>query len=76
MKTDDVYKTAFAMALTHPSYPPGPYKFVNREYMIISGRTDIEALRAVVPDGTAMSVIAPFAARNRATGSYLIAHTG
>jgi acetoacetate decarboxylase len=46
----DIRKTAFAMPLTNPSYPPGPYKFVNREYMIITYRTDMEALRAVVPE--------------------------
>lgn len=50
MKIADVKKTAFAMPLTSPSYPPGPYRFVNREYMIITYRTDMEALRAVVPE--------------------------
>ena len=50
MKIADVRKSAFAMPLTSPSYPPGPYKFVNREYMIITYRTDIDALRAVVPE--------------------------
>ena len=50
MNIDDVCKSAFAMPLTNPSYPPGPYKFVNREYMIITYRTDLEALRAVVPE--------------------------
>lgn len=50
MNLQDLRKTAFAMPLTNPSYPPGPYKFVNREYMIITYRTDIEALRAVVPE--------------------------
>lgn len=50
MKLADVTKTAFAMPLTNPSYPRGPYKFVNREYMIITYRTDMDALRAVVPE--------------------------
>ena len=50
MKIADVRKTAFAMPLTNPSYPPGPYRFVDREYMIITYRTDPEALRAVVPE--------------------------
>ncbi len=49
MNSDDVAKAAFAMPLTNPSYPRGPYRFVNREYMIISYRTDPDALRAVVP---------------------------
>tara|TARA_R110000868_G_scaffold13516_4_gene62913 strand:+ start:7531 stop:8268 length:738 start_codon:yes stop_codon:yes gene_type:complete len=50
MNLQQIRNTAFAMPLTNPSYPPGPYKFVNREYMIISYRTDIDALRAVVPE--------------------------
>ncbi len=50
MKIADVRKTAFAMPLTNPSYPPGPYRFVNREYLIITYRTDPDALRAVVPE--------------------------
>jgi len=50
MKIDDVTKRAFAMPLTNPSYPPGPYKFVDREFFVITYRTDPEALRAVVPE--------------------------
>lgn len=50
MDMPTVTKTAFAMPLTAPSYPRGPYRFVNREYMIITYRTDIDALRAVVPE--------------------------
>ena len=50
MKIDDVRKTAFAMPLTSPAYPPGPYRFYDREYIIITYRTDMDALRAVVPE--------------------------
>jgi len=50
MKIDDVKRRAFAMPLTNPSYPPGPYRFVNREFFVITYRTDPEALRAVVPE--------------------------
>ena len=50
MKIDDVTKRAFAMPLTNPSYPPGPYKFVDREFFVITYRTDPEALEAVVPE--------------------------
>ncbi|MDA4633023.1 acetoacetate decarboxylase, partial [Escherichia coli] len=32
------------------SYPPGPYRFINREFVVITYRTDPEALRAVVPE--------------------------
>jgi len=45
-----VRKAATAMPLTNPSYPPGPYRFINREYMIIVYRTDIDALKRVVPE--------------------------
>src|SRR5689334_6867947 len=38
------------MPLTSPAYPPGPYRFVNREFMVITYRTDMERLRAVVPE--------------------------
>jgi acetoacetate decarboxylase len=42
--------TAFAMPLTNPAFPPGPYRFVNREYFVIQYRTDPEALRRIVPE--------------------------
>jgi acetoacetate decarboxylase len=50
MKLADVTKNAFAMPLTDPAYPRGPYKFYNREFVIISYRTDPDALREVVPE--------------------------
>ena len=50
MKIEDVRARAFAMPLTSPSFPPGPYRFYNREYMIITYRTDPQRLRAVVPE--------------------------
>ena len=50
MKIADVKRNAFAMPLTNPAFPPGPYRFVNREFLIVTYRTDPEALRAVVPE--------------------------
>lgn len=50
MKETEVRAKAFAMPLTSPAFPPGPYRFVNREYLIITYRTDLERLRAVVPE--------------------------
>src|SRR6476620_6495434 len=50
MRENDVRKRAFAMPLTSPAYPPGPYRFVDREYLIITYRTDPARLRAVVPE--------------------------
>ena len=38
------------MPLTAPAYPRGPYRFVNREYLIITYRTDASRLRALVPE--------------------------
>jgi acetoacetate decarboxylase len=52
MTEEDIRKRAFAMPLTSPAYPPGPYRFVNREYLIITYRTDPERLRAIVPEPT------------------------
>ena len=37
------------MPLTSPAYPPGPYRFVNREFFIVAYRTDPEKLKAVIP---------------------------
>jgi acetoacetate decarboxylase len=50
MNEQDVRETAFAMPLTSPAFPRGPYRFVNREYLIITYRTDPEILRALVPE--------------------------
>ena len=50
MKEAEVKARAFAMPLTSQAYPPGPYRFVDREFMIITYRTDPDKLRAVVPE--------------------------
>ena len=50
MNIADVKRRAFSMPLTSPTYPRGPYRFVDREYLVITYRTDMEALRAVVPE--------------------------
>ncbi len=50
MKIDEVKAKAFAMPLTSPAFPPGPYRFVDREYLIITYRTDRAALERVVPE--------------------------
>jgi len=48
MKEAEVRERAFAMPLTSPAYPPGPYRFINREFLIITYRTDPAKLRALV----------------------------
>jgi acetoacetate decarboxylase len=50
MKIADVRAKAFAMPLTNPAYPPGPYKFYNREFIVISYRTDPALLQKIVPE--------------------------
>ncbi len=49
MDIDEVKRRAYSMPLTSPSFPIGPYRFVNREFLVITYRTDIDALKAVVP---------------------------
>ena len=50
MKIDEVRARAFSMPLTSPAFPKGPYRFVDREYLIITYRTDEAKLRALVPE--------------------------
>lgn len=50
MRIEDVRRQN-ATPLGAPAYPPGgPYRFSNREYLNITYRTDLEAMRAVVPE--------------------------
>ena len=50
MKVDEVRKRAFAVPLTKPAFPPGPYRFVDREFLIVTYRTDPAVLVEVVPE--------------------------
>ncbi|MBL8473109.1 MAG: acetoacetate decarboxylase [Rhodocyclaceae bacterium] len=49
MKIEDILMTA-SMPIASPTYPKGPYRFVNREYMIISYESDPAAIREAVPE--------------------------
>lgn len=49
MTEDEVRRNAFAMPIHNPAFPPGPYRFVDREFLIITYRTDPEALKKVIP---------------------------
>lgn len=60
MKQSDVAKSAFAMPLTAPAYPKGPYRYIGREYMVITYRTDAEKLRAVVPEPLQIDPAQPY----------------
>jgi len=50
LKARDVRRGAYSMPLTSPAYPKGPYRFINREFLIITYRTDPDRLRSVVPE--------------------------
>ncbi|WP_392537873.1 acetoacetate decarboxylase [Legionella sp. 227] len=49
MNEAEVKKQAFAMPLVSPSYPRGPYRFINREFLTITYETDMDVLREIVP---------------------------
>ena len=49
MKVADILMLP-SMPACAPSYPMGPYRFVNREYMIVTYETDPQSLRAAVPE--------------------------
>lgn len=49
MKVDEILKLP-SMPAASPSYPMGPYRFINREYMIVTYVTDKDALRHAVPE--------------------------
>ncbi len=48
MEKQTVKERAFAMPLTSPSYPKGPYRFVDQEYLVITYHSNPEAIRAMV----------------------------
>ncbi|WP_081214443.1 acetoacetate decarboxylase [Pseudomonas synxantha] len=50
MNINDIKQYAYSMPLTSPAFAPGPYRFVNREFLIITYRTDPEKLRKWVPE--------------------------
>ena len=43
--TRDEILAASSMPLASPSYPKGPYRFVNREYFLVHYESDPEAIR-------------------------------
>jgi acetoacetate decarboxylase len=50
MKKSEIRERAFAMPFTSPAYPPGPYRFIDREFLVITYRSDPQKLRAIVPE--------------------------
>ena len=49
MKTRDILDLA-SMPLAAPSYPRGPYRFIDREYLIVTYESDPDAIRAALPE--------------------------
>lgn len=49
MKESEVLEHSFAMPFSSPAYPRGPYRFIDREFFIVTYETDREALERVVP---------------------------
>ena len=50
MNPEQTRRAAYAMPLTAPSYPVGPYRYIGREYLSITYRTDPDALERMVPE--------------------------
>ena len=49
MTENEVFQNAYAMPLIRPAFAKGPVRFVDREFLIITYRTDPEAIAKVVP---------------------------
>jgi acetoacetate decarboxylase len=49
MNIDEILQIS-GMPAAAPSYPKGPYRFVNREYMTITYESDADAIRQAVPE--------------------------
>ena len=49
MRKADVLKLP-SMPMSGPSYPAGPYRFVDREFLVISYETDPDLIRAGLPE--------------------------
>ena len=48
--TRDEILAASSMPLASPSYPKGPYRFIDREYLLIHYESDPDAIRAMLPE--------------------------
>ena len=49
MRANDLLHLA-SMPAAGPSYPAGPYRFIDREYMVITYQTDAELIREQLPE--------------------------
>ena len=58
MNKKDVIGLA-SMPLQSPTYPRGPYKFFNRQYLVIRYKTDMDAIREHLPEPTVSFLVGP-----------------
>jgi acetoacetate decarboxylase len=49
MRREDLFKLP-SMPAAGPSYPAGPYRFVDREFLVITYETDADLIRAALPE--------------------------
>jgi acetoacetate decarboxylase len=49
MKIEQILRTP-SMPAASPSYPHGPFRFINREYFIVAYESDKDAIREAVPE--------------------------
>lgn len=49
MRVDDILQMP-SMPIASPSYPRGPYRFINREYFTITYESDPQAIRHALPE--------------------------
>ena len=49
MKETDIFTLA-SVPIASPSYPKGPYRFIDREFMIITYKSDADAIRDALPE--------------------------
>ena len=49
MRKQDVLKLP-SMPAAGPSYPAGPYRFIDREFMVITYESDRDIVRAQLPE--------------------------
>jgi acetoacetate decarboxylase len=49
VRKEDVLKLP-SMPAAGPSYPAGPYRFINREFMVITYETDPDVIHAQLPE--------------------------
>ena len=49
MRVEDILDLP-SMPLASPSYPKGPYRFINREFLVISYETDADIIRHQLPE--------------------------